>query len=480
MIVGNFRNKSDQEKKMKGYNDALDLQIELSRAQEVKSKQAQRDLDLGIAPGLPPIRSVEEEMQDITFQKNTALKHLQTVLPRDALAALAVLGDDLDELVRFNRHWSTFKPKIQSQKLISIDHFRAIWGRYKELLTKTGETGIEIPLTREDVSPPVPPKLSHSEAARKLTQVIDELKLYKAEDRWNRVPAKLKALVKEVVGTFEKNTKIKTVLAEAQKELEHITRRTGKDDPEVTPDEAKAFLKQLLTYLRAEPDDATFGDLTEEVQAGVEYLLHDFSDRTPIQEVIAEVEEELEHVKANFTAQPTTGRGLKKRRGVVIRGRGLGQPQPQERYNRFGKYVIHTPSLQKGVFNIKYPSLANIAGLPSTHMSQAFRDFVLSVLQTGRLNMKAYRELTESERQLFNKAARRAGLEDILGIDDDAFQHEEARRQLLQRFEVLRGEVMAGNDAPAIKKELKKLVTAMITEGLITQTQGLGLLVELL
>jgi hypothetical protein len=183
---------------------------------------------------------------------------------------------------------------------------------------------------------------------------------------------------------------------------------------------------------------------------------------------------------SSSSSTSSSGSGFTKRAQIVIRGKGLPTPPRAERYAGFGRYVIHTPSLQKGVFNVKYPSLANIAGLPQTRMSGGFRDFVTSVLQSGKMNMRAYRDLSDGERKLFNSACRRAGLEEVLGIDDDAFQNEEIRRQLVQRYNILTGEITAGNDSDLIKKELKKILINMLDMGLVNRSQALSLMVELL
>ena len=62
-----------------------------------------------------------------------------------------------------------------------------------------------------------------------------------------------------------------------------------------------------------------------------------------------------------------------------------------------------------------------------------------------------------------------------MDIDDD----DESRKEEFHRFEILRGEVLAGNDAPQILSELKKLLLKFIAEGSIPKQQGHSLLYEI-
>jgi hypothetical protein len=48
------------------------------------------------------------------------------------------------------------------------------------------------------------------------------------------------------------------------------------------------------------------------------------------------------------------------------------------------------------------------------------------------------------------------------------------------RFEVLKGEIMAGNDSPELTKEFKILILKLSEEGLLPKGEVRGLLLDLL
>eukprot|EP00952_Eustigmatos_sp_NYUAD-ZCMA_P012317 49515-Eustigmatos_ZCMA.PRE.1 len=105
---------------------------------------------------------------------------------------------------------------------------------------------------------------------------------------------------------------------------------------------------------------------------------------------------------------------------------------------------------------MKYPSLTRIVEFPATPISNDLRNFFRDLIENNRMNIKAYHELKEADRKLFNKAARKARIDDMLGIDDDDEEAQE-REKMIDRYEVLKGEVAAGNDAPQIRQELKRI-----------------------
>lgn len=578
---GSFRSNADKAKKLKSYQDTLDLQIELSKNQEIKSKQYQRNLDLGIGPELQPIRSVEQELEDITLQKNMALKHLQTILPKDAIGALNVLGEDIDEVVLFNRNWEGFREKTRNQKLISKAYFRVLWDRYKDYLASTGDTGIEIGVSAADFDRKTQDVRDDIQLSRQDLQVLrDEImqrvrevdglpaadirrireflaqevmrgnagvinQIRQAMDRGDAGIERLRVIMEsvrdEVQMTRQEAQDAKQEILEA---IDHNARLSARERRELTEflervirDENTQVMTEIRRAARGASEAQTNrlmrairnGNLETIMQVTTEINQTTRQITGRLNALDAQLNEtslrlmsndELKGIIKQLTGTRTdtelkaamgadnlrkdtmvrfimnrrgsppppaeeddgwlAGTGLRKKRHIIIKGRGLAPPPPQERYSGFGKYVIHTPSLQKGVLNLKYPSLANIAGLPSTPMSQGFRDLMMSTLQTGKLNMKAYRDLPAAEREFFNKAARKAGLEDVLGIDDDAYEINEMRRHLVQRYEILKGEVMAGNDSPQLKKELKQVLVRMADNGLVTRTQALSLMVELI
>lgn len=146
-------------------------------------------------------------------------------------------------------------------------------------------------------------------------------------------------------------------------------------------------------------------------------------------------------------------------------------------YRQFGKYVIHIPYLlNNSVANFKYPSLGSIPSIKPTTVSEDYKDLLLDVLQTGKLNKKELDRLSQSEIKHFEKVAVGAGLVEQLGLKVGSTDEDKSDTK---RFELLRGEYLAGNNNDKLIKELRQLITKFINNGRMHKTEGLNLLLEL-
>jgi hypothetical protein len=146
-------------------------------------------------------------------------------------------------------------------------------------------------------------------------------------------------------------------------------------------------------------------------------------------------------------------------------------------YRQFGKYVLHIPYLlNNNTANFKYPSLGSIPTLKPLKISDDYKDLIIETLQTGKLNKKEFERLPQSEIKHFERVVVGAGLVEQLGLK---LGNTDEDKTDTKRFELLRGEYLAGNNNADLIKELRHLITKFITNGRIHKNEGLNLLLEL-
>lgn len=176
----------------------------------------------------------------------------------------------------------------------------------------------------------------------------------------------------------------------------------------------------------------------------------------------------------------SAGKGLANRNQLHTRrhiiGRGI-EPQQKELYRHFGNWVIHMPSLKKGILNLKFKSLHHINHVPQQPISADLVEFILDVLESGKMNQAMYKHLSEVEKKLFSKIAKMAQIDEVLGISGGSVDDE--MDEIAKRFQLVRGEVMAGNDNEEVLNELKRLTLRLATSGKISKSAAHSLLVEL-
>ena len=175
---------------------------------------------------------------------------------------------------------------------------------------------------------------------------------------------------------------------------------------------------------------------------------------------------------------PRTGSGLKgtglgkKKKSAVERSTGYVKPQP---YTQLGSYLINKNKLKDGVLMVKYPSGQRIAKLPSQAITKELVA-VLNVLIEGKQpTIRQFQVLSEAEKDKLHQIVRTTGL----GVDVPNPKEEEMDKDL-NRFEILKGEIIAGNDNEKILKEFKAMLIKFGREGRIPRREVNSILEELL
>jgi hypothetical protein len=171
------------------------------------------------------------------------------------------------------------------------------------------------------------------------------------------------------------------------------------------------------------------------------------------------------------------GSGVKGRISVKkLVGRGIAV-ENQPTYKQFGKYVMHYPHLvNNNVLNVKYPSLGSIPAIKPKTITDEYKDFVLDIFDTGKMNERLFNTLDNDEKAHFHKVCKGAGLLELFKLKKGDTGEE---KEDLDRFNLLRGSFIAGNNGESVIRELRGLITKFIHEGRITKNEGLSLLMEI-
>jgi hypothetical protein len=157
-------------------------------------------------------------------------------------------------------------------------------------------------------------------------------------------------------------------------------------------------------------------------------------------------------------------------------GKGI-EVQEQPRYKTFGKYIVHIPHLEnENVLNFKFPSMGSIPTLKPVSVDDNFKEFILDILNTGKVNQRHYDGLTDTEKAHFNKVIKGAGLVNSLQFKNDNNIDE---KKDLKRLDILMGEIEAGNDNEKLKKECKELIKKCVMNGSIPKHRGMDYLFQI-
>ena len=170
-----------------------------------------------------------------------------------------------------------------------------------------------------------------------------------------------------------------------------------------------------------------------------------------------------------------------RRNGKILGKVGSGikpnkENETYSRYREFGRYFLHVPSLAKCLMNIKYPSRIAIGDIPPRFVSQSFISMVEKILDTGIWDKGEFNKLSEEEQDYFITLARKCEFDTTIGMGIRLTKKESKD---YERFELLKGTVVAGNNSPEVLNELKSYILRFLNDGRLPKRVGHDLLYEI-
>jgi hypothetical protein len=137
----------------------------------------------------------------------------------------------------------------------------------------------------------------------------------------------------------------------------------------------------------------------------------------------------------------------------------------ERRYVRFGKFDLNHFKLDDNILLIKYPvSRAPVPKIKSTKISDEFQALIRDLMDTQKINTFIQKRLGKAESELFGLLIRLAGLTEQLEYKKQVMTIDD----YIHRFNILKGELSAGNDSRIMKNELMELIDILNKAGKIS------------
>jgi hypothetical protein len=139
----------------------------------------------------------------------------------------------------------------------------------------------------------------------------------------------------------------------------------------------------------------------------------------------------------------------------------------------FGNYALSLNALKKGFLCVRYPSGAQIPHFPKVMISSRFKKIINDLVFEDKFAEEDYMDLDESEKKLFDDLITFCKLDKKNNVK--VYKHkkysDKDRDETIKRFNILKGELIAGNDNPNIIKELKLLMMKMYNDKIISKAE---------
>lgn len=179
---------------------------------------------------------------------------------------------------------------------------------------------------------------------------------------------------------------------------------------------------------------------------------------------------------------------LRARRGGSVRVRSSQVLDTDVDYNKgikedttkflpIGRYLINKRQLAKNIVAIKRPAGSPIKDLPSTRVSDHFGTVMRHIVGGSVPTYNMLNKLTDEEKSYLNKIASLTRIDDKLDLPTP---NKDAEDKLINEFQILQGQIIAGNDNPQVIKKFKGLLLQLSKSNALPASQVKEILTDLL
>jgi hypothetical protein len=174
------------------------------------------------------------------------------------------------------------------------------------------------------------------------------------------------------------------------------------------------------------------------------------------------------------------------------RGSGLTEPKierfkksisqtegikPSPKFIQFGKYYINKHLLDDNTLSLRNDKGTQIGSLPSYKMTKGFGIVIRKIMGGSNPSYDELNSLTDEEKKYLHKVVKASKIADKVAIPTPSKDQEEKD---IHRFNVLKGQLMAGNDSKEVIKEFKILALKLSRNNVLSKSSVNEILQDLL
>ena len=135
----------------------------------------------------------------------------------------------------------------------------------------------------------------------------------------------------------------------------------------------------------------------------------------------------------------------------------------------FGAYLINRRKMGEGIVNLKTASGSNLHGFPNKRVSTNLAKVFHKIIGGSIPSFEDLSALDEEEKAYLHKVAKKSNLLDRLSIPSPSKDQIEKD---IHNFEVMKGQIMSGNDNKDLVKKFKLSVLKLKHQGLLPKAQA--------
>lgn len=147
------------------------------------------------------------------------------------------------------------------------------------------------------------------------------------------------------------------------------------------------------------------------------------------------------------------------------------------KWKTFGKFIINYNELDNQKLKIRYISGSQVPKMKNTTISNEFSSLLSHLLDTKQINYELIKQLSDKEKTLFNNLMDLSGLKKQLNYKTQKL--EVSVKDLKTRYNILYGEIEAGNNSKEVIDELKIVINKLVEKKGLSITDANDMIAEL-
>ena len=171
--------------------------------------------------------------------------------------------------------------------------------------------------------------------------------------------------------------------------------------------------------------------------------------------------------------EPKQGWGIGKKKHRKVVGRGLA---PVMKWTGFGRYRIDCQKLDSGILALRSPSGAIVPKYPTMRLPSGVVPILQGMLEDRQPSFDMLSKLSAEEKSFLKRLTKDAHLFASVGA---GLPNNPADDEDVHEFEIMRGEILAGNDNTTLVKNFKLQILKLMSRDLLPKSEGKQLIMEM-
>lgn len=494
---------------------------------EVKNQQKYLDAtrtfnQTGEPSEIPDLRTVDEKATDLEGLKNLIIKELETLTDRGNASSFVnsitnVNSPDLSikQLKNFYQFFPNFEAEVKKRfrygvsSTILLDFYRKYTANFNE-----ENYGIETPLTAESIAEAIDKKMRRETQKKESDKDFQDFK--KESDDGEGLPDMLPPQDIDEYNRRREKSESEEPIIEV-KAIEPFGKIRDISQVRETPTKYSASIKGEMDLLLSDyvnliqklQDQNTNLNLNEDqknervkfIEEKIKFIDGKKSKKggtkkvdpkgTDVKNLFKDKDGDwakLVSLAKGEDLQNISGRGIKKNMKIkntlpdkkVIKGKGIIKSNKGNKLAEFGRYYIDPNLLEENIISMKNNAEMRrpLPQIPTKKVSQRVSNVVKKIVGGAiSLSYEDVIDLDDNEKIYLNDLVKKVRLNDVVKIpvpDKDKLQKE------MDRFELLKGQILSGNDSKELIKEFKILLLKFQKQGKLPKREVNEILYELM